>query len=156
MKNYQKLGKIFVCVALQPFLDLSGRICAMEWKTCDKRNGRWVHCYCFAAVQIAPSCRLWRSKLELNSRVGEIVFRLYITSASLSYNEYNHIRRHYLFIKTLATYFDPTLGLLQACGRQVIMCCVYIGFPIYTQHQWLSLPQAWEWHNVWVEIFSLF
>jgi len=39
---------------------------------------------------------------------------------SETYNEYFRIRQHYLFIKTQATCFDPTLGHPQACGRQVI------------------------------------
>ena len=53
-------------------------------KTCDTRNERWVHRCCFTTVQITPSCRLCCSKLELNSRIGKILFRFCTTSASLS------------------------------------------------------------------------
>jgi len=47
-----------------------------------------------------------------------------------TYNEYNHICQHYLFIKTEATCFDQTFDHPQVCGRLSHWCCVHIGIPI--------------------------
>jgi len=61
----------------------------------------------------------WSSHYKKTSRVLE-----------WTYNEHSHIRQHYLFIKTWAACFNPSLGHPRACGKLSLWCCVYIGIPI--------------------------